>query len=391
MKNFEFKIFKEDKKSKARVGVFKTPHGTIETPMYVPVGTQASVKSLTPQDLKETGVQIFFGNTYHLHLRPDENLIDKFGGLAKFMSWNGPTMTDSGGFQVFSLAGNKRVKSSEKDTPTLVKITKDGVKFRSHLDGSLHYFTPEDSIKIQHKLGADLIIAFDECLSYFLTEKEVEKILPRIHDWEKRSLDYHKKHSNGSQFLYGVIQGAAFKRLREISSKFITSLDFDGIAIGGVANAGESKKDIYNVVDWVTPFLPDEKPRHLLGVGEIDDVFEIVERGMDTFDCVIPTRLGRTGFIFVSPSEGNLENRFRIDIQKIKWQKSKLSLDLNCNCYVCKNFTRAYIHHLFRSRELLAYRLASYHNIHFVINLTKKIRQAIMDDRFNLIKKEWLV
>lgn len=230
------------------------------------------------------------------------------------MNWNGATITDSGGYQVFSLGDRMEEKNPNK--PKLIKITDDGVKFRSHLDGSLRVFTPEESIRIQHSLGADLIISFDECLSYFLTENQVEKVLPRIHEWEKRSLEYHKKHSNGNQLLYGVIQGAAFKRLRKISTDFITSLDFGGIAIGGVANAGESKKDIYDVVSWVSPWLPKDKPRHLLGVGEIDDIFEIVERGMDTFDCVIPTRLGRTGFVFVSPDEGNKKNRYRLDITK---------------------------------------------------------------------------
>jgi tRNA-guanine transglycosylase len=388
MKNFEFKIVKKDKQTKARAGIFKTPNGIIETPMYVPVGTQASVKSLTPKDLKEIGVQIFFGNTYHLHLRPGEDLIQKFGGLAKFMSWNGPTMTDSGGFQVFSLAGTKRSKNSDEEAPTLVKITEDGVKFRSHLDGSLNYFTPEESIGIQHRIGADLILAFDDCPPYPATHEKVEKAVERTHKWAVRSVAFHRKQKT-NQFLYGITQGGIYKDLREKSAKFISSLSFDGIAIGGVA-VGESKKEMINVLNWSVPHSPDEKPRHLLGVGEIDDVFEIVERGIDTFDCVIPTRLGRTGFIFVSPKEGNLENRFRIDIQKTIWKTSKLPLDKNCNCYVCKNFTRAYVHHLFRARELLAYRLASYHNIHFVIDLSRKIRLAILEDSFSKVKKEWL-
>lgn len=397
MKNFEFKILKKDRKSKARVGVFKTPHGIIETPMYVPCGTQASVKSLTPEDLKEIGVQIFFGNTYHLHLRPGEKIVKKFCGLGKFMGWSGPTMTDSGGFQVFSLAGNKRrdrYDENDKDGPSLVKITENGVKFRSHLDGSLHEFTPEESIRIQHKLGADLILAFDNCPSYPATKKQVEKAVEQTHKWAIRSLEYHRKEKT-NQFLYGIIQGGIFKDLRIESSKFISGLalkneGFDGIAIGGVA-VGESKTEMINVLDWSIPYLPQEKPRHLLGVGEIDDVFEIIERGIDTFDCVIPTRLGRTGFVFVSPKEGNLKNRFRIDIQKVKWQSSKLPLDQNCNCYVCQNFTRAYIHHLFRARELLAYRLATYHNLYFVINLTRKIRQAILEDKFSNLKKQWLI
>jgi len=394
MKNFEFKIVKKDEKTKARAGIFKTPHGVINTPCFVPVGTQASIKALAPRELKEIGIQLLFGNTYHLHLRPGEKIVKKMGGLAKFMSWNGPTITDSGGYQIFSLGDRMEEKNPER--AKLIKITDDGVKFQSHLDGSMHYFTPEDSIEIQHDLGADLIVAFDECLSYFLTEKQVEKVLPRIHNWERRSLVYHKKKSDGSQFLYGVIQGAAFKRLRKISTDFIVDLalsdgeGFDGIAIGGVANAGESKKDIYDVVSWVTPDLPEDKPRHLLGVGDPDDIFEVIERGVDTFDCVIPTRLGRTGFIFVSPEEGNIENGFRMDVQKAKWKESKLPLDKNCDCYVCKNFTRAYVNHLFRAREILAYQLASYHNVYFLINLTNKIREAILTDSFMNFKKQWL-
>jgi len=386
---FSFKIIKEDKKSRARVGQLITPHGVVNTPCFTPVGTQATVKALSAEDLREIGIELLFGNTYHLHLRPGEKTVKKMGGLSKFMSWNGPTITDSGGFQAFSLGDRRQEKDSKK--PKLLKITKDGVKFRSHLDGSLHYFTPEESIRIQHELGADLIVAFDECLSYFLTEKQVEKVLPRIHDWEKRSLEYHKRHSKGNQFLYGVIQGAAFKKLRKVSTDYITALNFDGIAIGGVANAGESKKAIYDVVDWVVPLLPDGKPRHLLGVGEVDDIFEIIERGIDTFDCVIPTRLGRTGFIFVSPPEGNIRNKFRFDITKVKWKTSKLPLDNNCDCKVCKNYTRGYLNHLFKAKELLAYSLASYHNTYFLINLTKKIREAIMNNSFEKMKKSYLV
>ncbi|MCL5432719.1 MAG: tRNA guanosine(34) transglycosylase Tgt [Patescibacteria group bacterium] len=388
MGKFGFKVSFKDKSSKARIGKITTPHGVIQTPAFTPVGTQASVKSLTPRDLKETGTQMFFGNTYHLHLRPGEDVVEKFGGLGRFMGWDGPTITDSGGFQIFSLGDRLEEKNPERTK--LIEISDNGVKFRSHLDGSLHYFTPEESIRIQHALGADLIIAFDECLSYFLTEEQVESVLPRIHNWEKRSLEYHEKHSKGNQFIYGVIQGAAFKDLRKISTDFICSLDFDGFAIGGVANAGESKKDIYSVVEWVTPELPEGKPRHLLGVGEVDDIFEIIERGIDTFDCVIPTRLGRTGFLFVDPKEGNIENRFRIDINKSIFAKDQGPVTKDCGCYVCQNFTRGYLNHLFRSRELLAYRLASYHNIYFINNLVEKIRDAILNGEFKKMKREWL-
>ncbi len=388
---FKFEILHKDKKTKARVGKIHTQHGVIDTPMFVPVGTKATIKSLTPDDLKEIGVQLFFGNTYHLHLQPGENLISKFGGIGKFMGWKGSVITDSGGFQVFSLARTKKFRGpNNKETPALVKITNDKVEFRSHLDGSLHVFSPEESIRIQHKLGADLILCFDDCPPFPLEEEKVRLAVNRTHKWAKRCLDYHKKNNKKGQALYGITQGGVYKKLREESARYISSLPFDGIAIGGVA-VGESKIEMKNVLDWSMPYLPQGKPKHLLGVGEVDDFFEIIERGIDTFDCVIPTRLGRTGFIFVSPNEGNVKNRFRIDIQKAKWQNSKLPLDKNCDCYVCKNFTRGYIHHLFKAKELLAYRLATYHNVYFLIKLTKLIREAILKDKFLELKKEWMV
>ncbi|MCL4354234.1 tRNA guanosine(34) transglycosylase Tgt [Patescibacteria group bacterium] len=387
MKKFNFRIIKQDKKTMARVGQITTPHGVIETPCFVPVGTQATVKALSARDLKEIGVELLFGNTYHLHLRPGEDIVKKMGGLSEFMSWKGPTITDSGGFQVFSLAKPNGKRGAGEGEAELVKITEDGVKFRSHLDGSLHYFTPEESIKIQQKLGADLLIAFDDCPPYPSDYTHVKKAVDRTHRWAERSLKQHKKIKN-EQALFGVIQGGIYKDLRQESAKFISSLDFEGIAIGGVA-VGEEKKEMIQVLDYVSPLLPKDKPRHLLGVGEPDDIFEIIERGVDTFDCVIPTRLGRTGFIFVSPSEGNLKNRFKIDITKANWQDSKLPLDKKCDCHVCRNYTRGYLNHLFKARELLAYQLASYHNTYFLINLTKKIRQSILDDAFYILKKKW--
>lgn len=384
---FNFKIIKEDKKSRVRVGQITTPHGVVNTPCFTSVGTQATVKTLSSEDLAQIGVELLFGNTYHLHLRPGEEVVKKMGGLSKFMSWNGPTFTDSGGFQVFSLANKRRGNNLEKP---LVKITEEGVKFRSYLDGSIHYFTPEESIRIQQDLGADLIIAFDDCPPYPSDHDHVKKAVERTHRWTLRSLKAAQgKQNRSKQAIYGVIQGGVYEDLRKESAEFISNLDTEGIAIGGVA-VGEGKREMLDVLDWTAPYLPKEKPRHLLGVGEVDDIFEITERGIDTFDCVIPTRMGRTGFAFISPPEGNLKNRFRIDIAKSKWQTSKLPLDKNCACVVCKNYTRGYINHLFRSRELLAYHLLSYHNTYFIINLTKKIRQAILDDKFQAFKKSWL-
>lgn len=363
-----------------------TPHGVIQTPAFVPVGTKATVKGLTPQDLKECGVQLLFGNTYHLHLRPGEDTVSEFGGLAKFMSWNGPTITDSGGFQVFSL-GQKKIKlfADEEETEVnIVNITDDGVKFRSHIDGSSHMFTPEKSIEIQKKLGADLILVFDECAPHPSSYEYTKIAMERTHRWAIRCLQA----AGGKQWLYGIVQGGVYKDLREESAKFISNLDFNGIAIGGVA-VGESKKEMRDVLSWVHPFLPDNKPRHLLGIGEIDDIFEAVLWGMDTFDCVIPTRFGRYGIAFVGQPEGNINNKFRLQITKTAYAKDAGPLDKNCACSVCQTFTRGYIHHLFRSQELLAYRLVSYHNMFFIVNLVKQIRESIINGVFDKLKAEW--
>lgn len=398
VKDFKFEIIAKDKKSKARVGKITTPHGIINTPSFVPVGTKASVRSLFPEDLKSLNMQLLFGNTYHLHLQPGEDIVQDFGGLAKFMNWNGPTITDSGGFQVFSLG--KVARSSVKfmedleddeSEEALVKITEDGVEFRSHIDGSKHMFTPEKSIEIQKKLGADLILAFDECAPHPSTHEYTRKAMERTHRWALRSL----KASQGEQFhhwqqaLYGIVQGGIYQDLREESAKFISGLPFDGIAIGGVS-VGESKKEMRQAIDWSYPFLPEDKPRHLLGIGEVDDIFDVIERGMDTFDCVIPTRFGRYGIIFSGKPEGNIKNKFRVDIKKSIFEKDKGPLCKNCECYVCKNFTRGYINHLFKANELSAYRLASYHNVYFLINLTNQIRQAIINGEFNQLRNEWM-
>lgn len=400
-----FQVLQKDKRSKARVGEIQTPHGIVQTPTFTPVGTQATVKSLSPDDLKVCGAQLIFGNTYHLHLRPGEDLIADFGGLAQFMAWNKPTITDSGGFQVFSLGQKKIVVfdpgnhvgkvveglDHDDEDARLVNITQDGVKFRSHIDGSAHMFTPEQSIIIQKKIGADLILAFDECAPYPSTHQYTKEAMERTHAWALRSL----KEAQGKQFydfkqgLYGIVQGGMYEDLRIESAKFISSLAVDGIAIGGVS-VGESKKEMRQALKWVTPHLPENKPRHLLGIGEVDDIFDAVEYGMDTFDCVIPTRFGRYGIAFASPPEGNIKNRFRLDISKVAHAHSTQSLDLLCECIVCKTYTRAYLHHLLRAQELLGYRLVSYHNIYFLLNLSKQIREAIKEERFSQLKSTWL-
>lgn len=397
MKNFSFEVVHKDKKTNARAGVIHTLHGEIQTPAFVPVGTQATVKSLSPQDLEEIGVQVFFVNTYHLYLRPGLEVIKLFGGLHQFMNWSGPLMTDSAGFQIFSLGEVNRkrrmlVESAECEVP-LVKINEDGVVFRSHLDGSTHVFTPESSIEAQITLGADIMIAFDECTYYPATYDYAQKAMERTHRWAERSLAVYQAKARDYQALYGSIQGGVYQDLRIESAKFISSLDFPGLAIGGVS-VGESKKEMRNVLRWVVPLLPPEKPRHLLGVGEIDDIFALVEQGVDTFDCVMPTRLARAGQILVHHTNRKAQDynkkKYLLDINRAEYARDLGPLDEKCDCWVCRSFSRAYLHHLFRAKELLAYRLATYHNLCFMTSLTKQIRQAIVDDRFSQLKKDWL-
>jgi tRNA-guanine transglycosylase len=375
---FSFKVFCRAKKGRARTGVIETAHGKILTPAFVPVGTQASVKGLSPEDLCLTGTQVVFVNSYHLHLRPGKNLVEKIGGLHRFMGWSGPLMTDSGGFQVFSLGRGG----------SLVKISGTGVTFRSHIDGSLHELGALKAIQIQKKLGADMIMAFDDCTPYPVKKKAVEKSLRRTHRWARESLEAHQRLPS-NQALYGIVQGSVFKSLREESAKEIASLPFEGMAIGGVS-VGETKEEMRKVCSWVVPHLPEEKPRHLLGVGEGDDVFDLVEGGIDTFDCVMPTRLGRVGWILSKSQISNPKSQtWRYDITKKKFKEDMGPLDLDCSCFVCQNFTRAYLHHLFLSRELLAYRLASFHNLFWLNGLFAKIREAIKDSSLAALRKSF--
>jgi queuine tRNA-ribosyltransferase len=366
MNEFNFQITHRDEKTNARTGVIHTPHGDIETPAFVPVGTQATVKSLTPEDLEELDVHLFFVNTYHMVLRPGMDVIKKFGGLHRFMHWDCPLITDSGGFQVFSLA-------------KLAKIDDDGVTFQSHWDGNTHRFTPENSMEYQWDLGSDIHIAFDDCTPYPVTKKQAEKSMIRTHSWAIRSLEAHKKLTkNPYQALYGSIQGSVYEDLRKESAKYITSLPFDGFAVGGVA-VGESKKEMADELSWVTPILPDDKPRHLLGVGEIDDIFTLVDAGIDTFDCVQPTRLARMGKLFHHNGE--------IDITKAEYGENTQPIDIGCTCYTCRHYSRGYVHHLFHVRELLGYRLATIHNITFINQLVSEIRMAINEGTYSKLKK----
>jgi len=376
-------VLKKDGKSQARAGLIKTVHGEIETPAFVPVGTQATVKSLSNRDLEDIGVQIFFVNTYHVYLRPGLQTVGCFGGLHQFIGWKGPLITDSAGFQIFSLGEGRRqgrLKLREEQDVPLVRITEEGVTFRSHLDGKEHFFTPESSIEAQVVLGADIIFALDECIYYPATFEYVKMATERTGRWAERCLTVSRR---DYQALYGVIQGGVFENLRQASARDISRLPFGGIAIGGVS-VGESKKEMELVLDWVVPHLPEDKPRHLLGVGEIDDIFTLVEKGVDTFDCVMPTRLGRMGHVLVHSS------KWTLDITKSQYAKDATPIDENCRCFVCQNYTRAYINHLFRVKELLAYRLATYHNLYFLEKLVEKIRFSIKEGNFLDFKKEWL-
>lgn len=392
----DFKIEKKLEGTLGRAGILTTPHGIIETPSFVAVGTKATIKSLNPDQVKEAGTQVVLGNTYHLFLQPGDEIIAKAGGIGKFMNWPGPTMTDSGGFQVFSLGAaygkdiSKVIKITDpsmmiperfddSDAPRLAKIGQDGVSFKSHLDGSIHYITPEKSIQIQHNLGADIIFAFDECTSPAEDFKYQEEALNRTHVWAKRCLEEHKKLNSYNKIaLFGIVQGGREESLRKKSAEFIKSLDFDGFGIGG----SFAKEDMSTAVKWVNEILPEEKPRHLLGIGEPEDLFMGIENGVDLFDCVLPTRLGRNGTIYTKSG--------KISITNTKYRGDFLPIEGDCECYSCKNYSRAYIAHLFHGKEMLAGTLASIHNLHFIVFLVAKIRQSIFDDTFFEFKEEFL-
>lgn len=413
MKSFSFDIHFELPGTLARTGTIHTPHGDIQTPAFVTVGTKATVKALTPEQVKDCGAQVVLANTYHLYLSPGDEAMKEWGGLGKAMHWQGPTMTDSGGFQVFSLGaayGQKGIgKISQKKNEELLisprqrlgemddeervliaarkaKIDADGVMFRSHSDGSAHYFTPEKSIDIQHNLGADIIFAFDECTSPYESLHYQKEALDRTHRWAKRSLNYHVNSDYAeSQALFGIVQGGRSEDLRKESAKIISEMQsekeekgFDGFGIGG----SFEKEDMMTAVKWCNEILPRERPRHLLGIGEPEDLFGAVENGCDLFDCVAPTRLGRTGTVYTSHGRKALSNaEFRNDSKPI---------DEKCACYTCRNYSRAYVAHLFRSHEMLAGTLASIHNLHFIIHIVDRMREAIANREFSDYKNDFL-
>ncbi len=391
----KLKIEKKLKNGLGRAGVLSTPHGDIETPAFVTVGTKATVKALSPEQVKTLGAQVVLANTYHLFLQPGDEIVRDAGGIHKFMNWSGPTMTDSGGFQAFSLGAafgtsvSKIAKTSNADIPIknndeqpLAKIDEDGVTFRSPFDGSEHKFTPERSIEIQHNIGADMIFAFDECTSPNASYEYQREAMDRTHRWAKRSLDAHKDLGvtplNSKQSLFGIVQGGRFEDLRKESAKVIGGMDFDGFGIGGSFD----KEDMYSVVGWVNKILPEEKPRHLLGIGDPVDLFGGVQNGADLFDCVAPTRIARNGSLYTASG--------KINILNTKYRNDFTAVEKDCECYTCKNYTRAYLAHLFRAKEMFGGTLASIHNLHFIVNLVKKIRQSIIDENFEEFKEKFL-
>lgn len=357
---------KTDSTSPARLGIITTSHGDVQTPVFMPVGTQATVKTLSPEDLYDVGAEIILANTYHLFLRPGHELIREMGGLHGFMNWKRPILTDSGGFQVFSLS-------------ELRKITDEGVRFQSHIDGGTkHFITPEYAVAIQEALGADIIMAFDECTPYPASRDYAVESLERTLRWAARCRDAK---NNTGQALFGIVQGGMYADLRRRSAEALVEMGFDGYAIGGLS-VGETKQMMYEMVEAAVPFLPEDRPRYLMGVGTPEDLLECAERGIDMFDCVMPTRNARNGTFFTSTGKVVIKNR--------RYEKDAAPIDAECGCYTCRNYSRAYIRHLFNAGEVLGLRLGTIHNLYFYLSLMRAIRLSIENGRFRSFKKEFM-
>lgn len=364
-KALEFEVLHKDDRTRARRGRITTPHGVIETPVFMPVGTQATVKAVKPEDVEKTGAQIILANTYHLFLRPGSDIVREAGGLHAFMNWNKPILTDSGGYQVFSLGAMR-------------KITEEGVKFQSHIDGSRHMLSPEKSIEVQNDLGADIIMAFDECAPKDADRRYIEKSQALTTRWLERCVEAHK--NTGKQALFGIMQGGFYRDLREKSAREIVDMDLPGYAIGGIS-VGETKEDYIGVLDYAPDLLPEDKPRYVMGIGTPDYIFEAVERGVDMFDCVEPTRIARHGMAMTSQG--------RISIKNARFERDFTPLDPECDCYACRHYSRAYLRHLFKSGETMSHMLLSEHNLRFLARTVEGIRKAIDEDRFTEFKEEF--
>lgn len=360
-----YELIKTCKQTGARLGIVHTPHGSFETPAFMPVGTQATVKTMAPEEIKEMGAGIILSNTYHLWLRPGHEIIKEAGGLHKFMNWDRAILTDSGGFQVFSLSDMR-------------KITEEGVHFRNHLNGSKMFLSPEKAMEIQNALGSDIMMAFDECPPFPATYEYMKASVERTSRWAERCLEAHERPQD--QGLFGIIQGGEFEELRKQSAKDLVSMDFPGYAIGGLS-VGEPKPIMNRMLEYTTPLLPSHKPRYLMGVGSPDSLIDGAMRGIDMFDCVLPTRIARNGTCMTSQG--------RVVIKNAKYAKDFTPLDPECDCYTCKNYTRAYIRHLIKADETFGIRLTSTHNLHFLQNLMRQVRQAIREDRLGDFREEF--
>ena len=360
-----YRLIKKEKHTGARLGEIITPHGTFPTPMFMPVGTQATVKSMAPEELDEMGANIILSNTYHLWLRPGEDLVKQAGGLHKFMNWKKGILTDSGGFQVFSLT-------------QLRNITEEGVHFKSHLDGKKLFLSPEKAIQIENALGSDIMMSFDECPPFYESYDYIKKSIERTSRWAERGLKAHQNPDH--QGLFGIVQGGGYKDLRKQSARDLVSLDFPGYSIGGLS-VGESKDEMNDVLEFTTQLLPENKPRYLMGVGSPDALIDGVIRGVDMFDCVLPTRIARNGTCMTSHG--------RLVVKNAKYARDFSPIDDNCKCYTCRNYTRAYVRHLFKADETFGLRLTSYHNLYFLLNLMRQVRQAILDDNLLEFKEHF--
>jgi queuine tRNA-ribosyltransferase len=364
---FGFEIIAQSSDTRARAGIIQTAHGKVETPIFMPVGTQATVKSLTPEELLSAGAQIILGNTYHLYLRPGCEVIKQFNGLHRFMNWNGPILTDSGGFQIFSLT-------------KLAKISEEGVTFQSHIDGSRHLLTPEKAVEIQTCLGSDVIMCLDNCIQHPASRSLTRQALEITTRWAERCKSVWQDRSNGNGALFGIVQGGMYKDLREASSEALVAQGFDGFAIGGLS-VGEPIETMLEIADFTLAKLPDDKPKYVMGTGTPENLIELVARGADMFDCVLPTRNARNGQVFSRQGTLNICNA--------KYRNDTGPLESGCDCYTCRNYSRAYLRHLYMAKELLAYRLNTLHNIYFFLNLMKQVREAIVKDEFESFRKNF--
>ncbi|MBQ1810510.1 MAG: tRNA guanosine(34) transglycosylase Tgt [Erysipelotrichaceae bacterium] len=364
-KEFKYKLIKKDTRTNARLGELNVFGRVVKTPMFMPVGTQATVKFVSPEELKEIGAQVVLANTYHLWLRPGEDVLEEAGGIHEFMQYDGPILTDSGGFQVFSLADSRSIRE-------------DGVEFKSHLDGTKLFLSPEKSIEIQEKIGSDIAMSFDECIPYPSSYKYTKASVERTLRWAKRGKDAHTRKD---QALFGIVQGSKFAGLRRYCAEELVKMDFDGYSIGGTS-VGEDKETHYRMLDYTLPFLPEDKPRYEMGIGAINDLLEAVERGVDMFDCVLPTRIARHGTLMTSQG--------RINIKKNIYKHDFTPLDPECDCVCCRKYTKAYLNHLFRCNEGYGSRLLSIHNLRFLLKFMEDMRQAIAEDRFLEFKQETL-